>query len=71
MLTLVLAAAAAILSAAALWLSLRAAGHIKTVSQSHWELRYEFSRLRARVAKLDGGAAGAPDPEDPTAGPQA
>jgi uncharacterized membrane protein YjgN (DUF898 family) len=28
------------------------------LSQSHWELRFEFARLRARVAKLDGGGAG-------------
>ena len=28
------------------------------LSQSHWELRFEFARLRARVAKLDGGSAG-------------
>ena len=39
---------------------------LKVLSQSHWELRYEFARLRARVAKLDGGTA-APDPEDPAA----
>jgi hypothetical protein len=37
------------------------------LSQSYWELRYEFARLRARVAKLDGGQPVA-DPEDPTAG---
>ncbi len=28
------------------------------LSQSHWQLRFEFARLRARVAKLDGGSAG-------------
>jgi hypothetical protein len=28
------------------------------LSQSHWELRFEFARLRARVAKLDGGSTG-------------
>jgi hypothetical protein len=41
---------------------------LRTLSDSHWELRYEFARLRARVAKLDGGPAAAPDPEDPAAG---
>jgi hypothetical protein len=35
------------------------------LSQSYWELRYESARLRARVAKLDGGQTAA-DPEDPT-----
>ena len=32
---------------------------LTTMSQSYWELRYEFARLRARVAKLDGGQAAA------------
>jgi len=36
-----------------------------TLSQSYWELRYEAARLRARVARLDGGQTAA-DPEDPT-----
>jgi hypothetical protein len=33
------------------------------LSQSHWELRFEFARLRARVAKLDGGPSGDTAPE--------
>ena len=36
------------------------------LSQSHWELRFEFARLRARVAKLDGGSAGEPADEPST-----
>jgi hypothetical protein len=35
------------------------------LSQSHWELRFEFARLRARVAKLDGGSAGDTSVDDP------
>ena len=35
------------------------------LSQSHWELRFEFARLRARVAKLDGGSAGETAADDP------
>ena len=35
------------------------------LSQSHWELRFEFARLRARVAKLDGGPSGDTPPESP------
>ena len=35
------------------------------LSQSHWELRFEFARLRARVAKLDGGNAGDTAADDP------
>lgn len=34
---------------------------LKTLSQSYWELRYDFARLRARVAKLDGQAGDAED----------
>ena len=30
---------------------------LTTQSQSYWQLRYDFARLRARVAKLDGGQA--------------
>lgn len=40
---------------------------LASLSQSYWELRYEFARLRARVAKLDGGQS-AVDPEDPVSG---
>ena len=35
------------------------------LSQSHWELRFEFARLRARVARLDGGSAGDTAADDP------
>jgi hypothetical protein len=35
-----------------------------TLSQSYWDLQYEFGRLRARVAKLDHGETG-PDAEGP------
>jgi uncharacterized membrane protein len=35
------------------------------LSQSHWELRFEFARLRARVAKLDGGPSGDTASESP------
>ncbi|MFI5179160.1 MAG: hypothetical protein ACHQO8_11375 [Vicinamibacterales bacterium] len=43
----------------------------QALSQSHWELRFEFARLRARVAKLDGGSAGETGPESPAAPPEA
>jgi hypothetical protein len=35
---------------------------LTTLSRSYWELRYDFGRLRARLAKIDGGPAGEPDP---------
>ena len=34
---------------------------LKSLSQSYWELRYDFARLRARVAKIDGQAGADPD----------
>jgi hypothetical protein len=40
---------------------------LKTLSQSHWELHFEFARLRARVAKLDGGPTGAAPADEPGA----
>jgi hypothetical protein len=53
------AAAAALLRAASLHREL------KSLSQSYWELRYDFARLRARVAKIDGQTG--VEPEDPAA----
>ena len=40
---------------------------VDALSQSYWELRYEYTRLRAQVASLDpaGGEADAPPPEPP------
>jgi len=37
---------------------------LTTMSQSYWELRYEFARLRARVAKLDGGGQATAEAEE-------
>jgi len=39
---------------------------LTTLSQSYWELRYDFARLRARLAKLDGGPS---EPEKTDADP--
>ena len=57
MLSVILAVASATAAGAAL---LRAASlhrKLTSLSQSYWELRYDFGRLRARVAKIDGQAA--------------
>ena len=35
---------------------------VTSLSHSYWELRYDFGRLRARLAKIDGGPAADPEP---------
>jgi hypothetical protein len=48
------------LAAVAAWVwARRLKRRLDALSQSYWELRYEFTRLRARVARLD------PDAEQP------
>ncbi len=66
MLTLVLAAAGALVALVAMVRVAAMSRRFAALSQSHWELRFEFARLRARVAKLDGGASGETEP-DPAA----
>ena len=65
MLTVVLAAGGALVAVVAALRVAAEARRFKVLSQSHWELRFEFARLRARVAKLDGGRAAEPDSEPP------
>ena len=62
---LLLAAGAFCLAAVAIVRVAALQRKLTTLSQSYWDLRYEFGRQRARLAKLDGGPAGA-EPEDPT-----
>jgi hypothetical protein len=55
---------AAVALAVAVWSVLRArrlARKLDTLTQSYWELRYEFTRLRSQVARLD------PETEAPAA----
>ena len=35
---------------------------LDALTQSYWELRYEYTRLRSRLSELDPDAAVAPDP---------
>ena len=48
-----------LLAVMALGLARRQARRIDALTQSYWELRYEYTRLRARLARLDPEA----DPE--------
>ena len=46
----------------------RAARRLETLSQSYWELRYEFTRLRSRIAHVapaEGEEEPAPAPAPP------
>jgi hypothetical protein len=63
----ILAVASALVAVAALVRARSVHRKFNTISQSYWQLRYDFARLRARVARLDGGAAGdADEPAGPT-----
>jgi hypothetical protein len=59
--------AAVALVAAWAWLQARRLGRkLEALTQSYWELRYEFTRLRSQVARLDPDTA-APDAAPPPA----
>jgi hypothetical protein len=53
----ILAVAGVILASAALLRAFSLHRKLTTLSQSYWQLQYDFGRLRARLAKLDGGSA--------------
>ena len=47
-------AVVAVLIAAAAWIRAgRLARKLEALNQSYWELRYDFTRLRSQVARLD------------------
>jgi hypothetical protein len=46
----------------------RVARKLEALNQSYWELRYDFTRLRSQVARLDPAV---PDEEDRAAAPAA
>ena len=60
----VIAIAALLIALVALGLTRRAARKLEALSQSYWELRYDFTRLRSQVQRLDPEAA-APLPPEP------
>ncbi len=58
----VIAGVSLLLALAALSWARRLSRKLETLTQSYWELRYDYTRLRSQVARLD------PDqPEDPPA----
>ena len=63
MLLWVTAIVALLLAAAAWYRAGRLARKLEALNQSYWELRYDFTRLRSQVSRLD--------PETEQAGPPA
>ena len=43
----------------------RVARKLDALNQSYWELRYDFTRLRSQVARLDPEQAEPPAPSEP------
>jgi len=64
-----LTAASLVIAAVALLKARRAARRLERLSESYWELHYEAGQLRARVARLEGANAPAPE-QDLPASPQ-
>ena len=61
-----LIAAVAVLLAAAAWNRAgRLARKLEALNQSYWELRYDFTRLRSQVARLDPDTEAQPEPAPP------
>jgi hypothetical protein len=66
MLLWAVAAVALLLAAAAWYRTGRLARKHEALTQSYWELRYDFTRLRSQVARLDPETE---EPEPPPAAP--
>jgi hypothetical protein len=62
----VLSVIAALIALAALAIARRATRKLEALNQSYWELRYDFTRLRSQVSRLDPGEAEA-EPSAPAA----
>ena len=72
------AALGLLLAIAGLTSARRASRKLETLTQSYWELRYDYTRLRSQVARLDPdssdnalepGTGSAHSAESPAAGP--
>ena len=59
MFPLILAAGSAVVAIVAIVQVRSLRSKLTPLSQSYWDLRYDLARLRARLAKLDGGPADA------------
>jgi len=68
MLPWVTAAVAAAIAVASWMRAGRVARKLDALTQSYWELRYDFTRLRSQVARLDPETAPAEAPSAPPPG---
>jgi hypothetical protein len=58
---------AAVVAVVALALARRLGRKLDALTQSYWELRYDYTRLRSQVARLDSGEAAGAEPDAPPA----
>ena len=63
-----LTVAAILIAVVALAKARRANKRLDRLTETYWELRYDHGQLRARVAKLDPGAAATPTEPAPKPG---
>ncbi len=63
----ILAAVALLVGLVACAWARRVARKLEALTQSYWELRYDYTRLRSQVARLDPEQ---PEPEAPAPAPQ-
>ena len=59
---MVLSVVAVLIALTALAIARRATRKLEALNQSYWELRYDFTRLRSQVSRLDSGEAEAEPP---------
>jgi hypothetical protein len=64
----VLSVVAILIALAALAIARRAARNLEALKQSYWELRYDYTRLRSQVSRLDPGEAEGDAPAPAPAG---
>lgn len=62
-----IALAAVLVAVTALLYARRGARKLEALTQSYWELRYDFTRLRSQVQRLDPEATEAAPPPAPAA----
>ena len=61
----IVAGGALLLALLALGLARRLSRKLDSLNQSYWELRYDYTRLRSQLARLDPDQAETPAPEPP------
>ncbi len=64
-----LAGMALVIALAAVSIARRTRRRLDQLQQSYWDLRYEHSRLKAQVKRLDPEEAAVPEPEPAAAPP--